>query len=55
MFGESNFEHVYVLTKGLDEKVSFAARLIHPRTCRYVEIFSDQPWVLCNTFNKMPR
>ncbi|KAL0274746.1 UNVERIFIED_CONTAM: hypothetical protein PYX00_002798 [Menopon gallinae] len=55
VFGEANFEHVFVLTKGSEQRVAFAGRLIHPRSCRYVEIFSDQPWVLCNTFNKMPR
>ncbi|EEB16853.1 aldose-1-epimerase, putative [Pediculus humanus corporis] len=49
IFGSKKFEHVFVLTKGCEERVGFAVRLIHPRTCRYVEIFTDQPWILCNT------
>ncbi|KAK6627934.1 hypothetical protein RUM44_010416 [Polyplax serrata] len=55
VFGDKKFEHVFVVTKGCEEKVAFVARLIHPRTCRYVEIFTDQPWVLCNTLNKLPK
>ncbi len=42
---DKNYDHCYVLNKPTDQRLSFAARVVHPPTGRVMEVFTTQPGV----------
>lgn len=42
---DKNYDHCYVLNKPTDERLAFAARVVHPPTGRVMEVFTTQPGV----------
>lgn len=52
---ESNgFDNNFCITKGTEQKLSFTARAIHPKSGRYLEVYSDHPGLQFYTANYMP-
>ncbi|KAG4066397.1 hypothetical protein HA402_007033 [Bradysia odoriphaga] len=48
------FDKYYILTKGTEQTISFAARVIHPESGRYVEIYTDQGGIQLYTADYFP-
>ncbi|KAJ6633414.1 Galactose mutarotase [Pseudolycoriella hygida] len=48
------FDKYYILTKGTEQLISFAARVLHPTSGRYVEIYTDQGGIQFYTADYFP-
>jgi len=51
---KSGFDNNYCVTKGSDQQLTFVARVVHEKSGRTMEIYSDQPGVQFYTSNFMP-
>ncbi|XP_037035790.1 galactose mutarotase-like [Bradysia coprophila] len=48
------FDNNYCVTQGTEQQLTFVARLVHEKTGRSMEVYSDQPGVQFYTSNFMP-
>jgi len=51
---KSGFDNNYCITKGTNQQLTFVARVVHEKSGRSMEIYSDQPGVQFYTSNFMP-
>lgn len=48
------FDDNFCVTQGTEQKLTFVARAIHPKSGRVMEVYSDQPGVQFYTSNFLP-
>lgn len=50
----NGFDNNFCITKGTEQKLTFMARALHPKSGRFLEVYSDQPGLQFYTANYMP-
>lgn len=50
----NGFDHNFCITAGSSQTMAFVARVLHPASGRFMEVYSDQPSVLFYTSNNLP-
>lgn len=48
------FNNSFCLTKGTEQELTFAARVLHPKSGRVLEVYTDQPVIQFDTCNDYP-
>lgn len=48
------YDNNFCITKGTEQGMTFVARVVHPHSGRYLEVYTDQPGVQLYTSNFMP-
>ncbi|KAG5672726.1 hypothetical protein PVAND_002827 [Polypedilum vanderplanki] len=51
---KNGFDHNFCITSGTSQTLTFVARVFHPKSGRFMEVYSDQPSVLFYTSNNLP-
>lgn len=51
---KNGFDHNFCVTAGSSQTMAFVARVLHPTSGRFMEVYSDQPSVLFYTSNNLP-
>lgn len=50
----NGFDNNFCITKGTNQNLCFMARALHPKSGRFLEVYSDQPGLQFYTANSMP-
>lgn len=48
------YDNYFVVTQGVEQNLTFVARIVHPNSGRVLEVYSDQPGVQFSTANNLP-
>lgn len=51
---EGGYNTPLCLTQGTEQQITFAARILHPKSGRVLELYTDQPVIQFYTCNSLP-